>query len=555
MNDWKKKAIVYEAYVQSFNDSDGDGIGDLPGLIEKLDYIKNLGANVIWLTPIFKSPLVDNGYDIADYEAINPIYGSMNDFKKLLQQAHERDLKIVMDLVVNHTSDQHKWFKESKKNRNNKYSDYYIWRDPKEDGSAPTNLGSAFGGSVWTYVPERNQYYLHLFAKQQPDLNWDNHQVRNDIYQMMKFWLDMGVDGFRMDSISFISKPSKFEDAPLEDNKEYGAYYYGSANGPHIHEYLREMNQKVLSKYDVISIGETPHTTAREARLFVEPDRHELDMVFQFEHMHVDYGEFGRYSDVTFKMSDLRNSMTSWQNDLSWNSNYLGNHDQPRIVSRFGNDSKYRKESAKMLAMVSLLQKGTPFIFQGEEIGMTNLHIKNIDELKDLEAHNIYSFLKSKGISDKDALKMVNRKTRDNARTPMQWNKEQNAGFSSGNPWIEVNPNYLEINVKKDLQDSNSIYRFYQKLLKLRNNNQVLLDGNYDLITPEDSAIFAYTRSSDKDKVAVICSFVPYKVKYELPEDFVNKNKVILSNYDDREDMASNTIYLRPYEGVVIKRE
>lgn len=555
MNDWKKKAIVYEAYVQSFNDSDGDGIGDLPGLIEKLDYIKNLGANVIWLTPIFKSPLVDNGYDIADYEAIDPIYGSMNDFKKLLQQAHERNLKIVMDLVVNHTSDQHKWFKESKKNRNNKYSDYYIWRDPKEDGSAPTNLGSAFGGSAWTYVPERNQYYLHLFAKQQPDLNWNNPQVRNDIYHMMKFWLDMGVDGFRMDSISFISKPSKFEDAPLEDNKEYGAYYYGSANGPHIHEYLHEMNQKVISKYDVISIGETPHTTAREARLFVEPDRHELDMVFQFEHMHVDYGEFGRYSDVTFKMSDLRNSMTSWQNDLSWNSNYLGNHDQPRIVSRFGNDSKYRKESAKMLAMVSLLQKGTPFIFQGEEIGMTNLHIKNIDELKDLEAHNIYSFLKSKGISDKDALKMVNRKTRDNARTPMQWNMEQNAGFSSGNPWIEVNPNYLEINVKKDLQDSNSIYRFYQKLLKLRNNNQVLLDGNYDLITPEDSAIFAYTRSSDKDKVAVICSFVPYKVKYELPEDFVNKNKVILSNYDDREDMASNTIYLRPYEGVVIKRE
>lgn len=555
MNDWKKKAIVYEAYVQSFNDSDGDGIGDLPGLIERLDYIKNLGANVIWLTPIFKSPLVDNGYDIADYEAINPIYGSMNDFKKLLQQAHERNLKIVMDLVVNHTSDQHKWFKESKKNRNNKYSDYYIWRDPKEDGSAPTNLGSAFGGSAWTYVPERNQYYLHLFAKQQPDLNWNNPQVRNDIYHMMKFWLDMGVDGFRMDSISFISKPSKFEDAPLEDNKEYGAYYYGSANGPHIHEYLHEMNQKVISKYDVISIGETPHTTAREARLFVEPDRHELDMVFQFEHMHVDYGEFGRYSDVTFKMSDLRNSMTSWQNDLSWNSNYLGNHDQPRIVSRFGNDSKYRKESAKMLAMVSLLQKGTPFIFQGEEIGMTNLHIKNIDELKDLEAHNIYSFLKSKGISDKDALKMVNRKTRDNARTPMQWNMEQNAGFSSGNPWIEVNPNYLEINVKKDLQDSNSIYRFYQKLLKLRNNNQVLLDGNYDLITPEDSAIFAYTRSSDKDKVAVICSFVPYKVKYELPEDFVNKNKVILSNYDDREDMASNTIYLRPYEGVVIKRE
>lgn len=555
MNDWKKKAIVYEAYVQSFKDSNGDGVGDLPGLIGKLDYIKNLGANVIWLTPIFKSPLVDNGYDIADYEAINPIYGSMDNFKKLLQKAHEKGLKIVMDLVVNHTSDQHKWFKESKKNKRNRYSNYYIWRDPKADGSAPTNLGSAFGGSAWTYVPERGQYYLHLFAKQQPDLNWDNPQVRNDIYQMMKFWLDMGVDGFRMDSISFISKPSKFEDAPLEDNKEYGAYYYGSANGPHIHEYLHEMNQKVLSKYDVISIGETPHTTAKEARLFVEPDRHELDMVFQFEHMHVDYGEFGRYSDVTFKMSDLRNSMTSWQNNLSWNSNYLGNHDQPRIVSRFGNDSKYRKESAKMLAMASLLQKGTPFIFQGEEIGMTNLHIKNIDELKDLEAHNIYSFLKSKGISDEEALTMVNRKTRDNARTPMQWNEDKNAGFSNGKPWIEVNPNYRKINAKKDLQDSDSIYRFYQKLLKLRNDNQVLLEGKYDLITPEDSSIFAYTRSYGTDKIAVICSFVPYKVKYEIPEDFVNKNKLILSNYSDNKGTVSNTVYLRPYEGVVIKRE
>lgn len=555
MNDWKKKAIVYEAYVQSFKDSNGDGIGDIRGLIEKLDYIKNLGANTIWLTPIFKSPLVDNGYDIADYKAINPIYGSMNDFKELLSKAHEKDLRIVMDLVVNHTSDQHEWFKESKKNKNNKYSDYYIWRDPKEDGSAPTNLGSAFGGSAWAYVPERNQYYLHLFAKQQPDLNWDSPDVRNDVYKIMKFWLDMGVDGFRMDSISFISKPRKFEDAPLEDSKEYGAYYYGSANGPHIHDYLQEMNREVLSKYDVISIGETPHTSAKEARLFVEPERHELDMVFQFEHMHVDYGEYGRYSDVTFKMSDLRNSMSSWQNNLSWNSNYLGNHDQPRIVSRFGNDSQYRKESAKMLAMASLLQKGTPFIFQGEEIGMTNLHIKQIDELKDLEAHNIYNFLKSKGISNRDALNMVNRKTRDNARTPIQWDESEQAGFSSGKPWIEVNPNYKEINVKKDLNDPDSIYHFYQKLLKLRNDNQVLLDGKYDLLTSDDSAIFAYTRSIEKEKLAVICSFVPYKVKYNLPTDFVNKNQVLLSNYSHSNSKVSNVIYLRPYEGVVIKRE
>ncbi|MGS0678557.1 glycoside hydrolase family 13 protein [Lactobacillus johnsonii] len=555
MNDWKKKAIVYEAYVQSFKDSNGDGIGDIRGLIEKLDYIKNLGANTIWLTPIFKSPLVDNGYDIADYKAINPIYGSMNDFKELLGKAHEKQLRIVLDLVVNHTSDQHEWFKESKKNKDNKYSDYYIWRDPKEDGSAPTNLGSAFGGSAWTYVSERNQYYLHLFAKQQPDLNWDNPEVRNDVYKIMKFWLDMGVDGFRMDSISFISKPRKFEDGPLEDSKEYGAYYYGSANGPHIHEYLQEMNREVLSKYDVISIGETPHTSAKEARLFVEPERHELDMVFQFEHMHVDYGKYGRYSDVTFKMSDLRNSMSSWQNSLSWNSNYLGNHDQPRIVSRFGNDNKYRKESAKMLAIVSLLQKGTPFIFQGEEIGMTNLHIKKIDELKDLEAHNIYNFLRSKGISEDDALNMVNRKTRDNARTPMQWDESEQGGFSSGKPWIEVNPNYKEINVKKDLNDPDSIYHFYQKLLKLRNNNQVLLDEKYELVSSDDSAVFAYTRSTGKEKLAVICSFVPYKVKYNLPTDFVNRNELLLSSYGDNKAKASNVMYLRPYEGVVIRRE
>lgn len=386
-------------------------------------------------------------------------------------------------------------------------------------------------------------------------MNWDNPEVRNDIYKIMKFWLDMGVDGFRMDSISFISKPSKFEDAPLEDNKEYGAYYYGSANGPHIHQYLQEMNREVLSKYDVIAIGETPHTSAKEARLFVEPERHELDMVFQFEHMHVDYGKYGRYSDVTFKMSDLRNSMSSWQNSLSWNSNYLGNHDQPRIVSRFGNDNKYRKESAKMLAIVSLLQKGTPFIFQGEEIGMTNLHIKKIDELKDLEAHNIYNFLRSKGISEDDALNMVNRKTRDNARTPMQWDESEQGGFSSETPWMEVNPNYKEINVKKDLKDPDSIYHFYQKILKLRNNNQVLLDGKYELVSSDDSAVFAYTRSTGKEKLAVICSFVPYKVKYNLPTDFVNRSELLLSSYGDNKAKASNVMYLRPYEGVVIRRE
>lgn len=552
MNDWKKKAVVYETYVQSFKDSNNDGIGDLQGLTEKLDYIKDLGANVIWLTPIFKSPLVDNGYDIADYEAINPIYGTMNDFDEMLKKAHQKGLKIVMDLVVNHTSDQHKWFQESKKSKDNEYSDYYIWRDPKADGSAPTNLGSAFGGSAWTYVPERKQYYLHLFAQQQPDLNWDNPKVRQDVYKMMRFWLDKGVDGFRMDSISFISKPKVFEDAPLEDHKEYGSYYYGSANGPHIHEYLQEMNREVLSKYDVISIGETPHTTAKEAELFVNPDRHELDMVFQFEHMHVDYGEYGRYSDVTFKMSDLRKSMTKWQNSLSWNSNYLGNHDQPRIVSRFGNDSKYRKESAKMLAMITVLQKGTPFIFQGEEIGMTNLHVKNINELKDLEAHNNYKFFLDQGILPEKSLEMVNRKTRDNARTPMQWNSSLNAGFSEHKPWIEVNNNYKNINVESDLRDDESIYKFYQKLLDLKKNNQVLVDGDYKLIDVDDSDIFAFERRIDDHIVLVIGSFSSNKIKMDIPEEYRGRATLLLSNYDRQLDSLPETLFLKPYEGIVV---
>ncbi|RVU69919.1 MULTISPECIES: alpha-glucosidase [Lactobacillus] len=554
MSNWKKKAVVYEVYVQSFNDSNGDGIGDLPGLTEKLDYLKNLGVNTLWLTPIFKSPLVDNGYDIADYEAINPIYGSMEDFDYMLEKAHEKGLKIVMDLVVNHTSDQHKWFQESKKSKDNPYSDYYIWRDPKADGSAPTNLGSAFGGSAWTYVPKRNQYYLHLFAKEQPDLNWNNPKMRQAVYKMMRFWLNKGVDGFRMDSISFISKPKEFVDAPLMDHKKFGAYYVGNTNGPHIHEYLQEMNREVLSKYDCISIGETPHTSAKEADLFVNPDRHELDMVFQFEHMHVDYGEYGRYSDVKFKMSDLRRSMTSWQDGVSWNSLYLGNHDQPRIVSRFGDDGKYRQESAKMLATMIILQKGTPFIFEGEEIGMTDLHIKSIDELKDLEAHNNYKFFLSENLNSETALKMINRKTRDNARTPMQWNNSQNAGFTSGKAWIEVNPNYKDINVEEDLNSNGSIYKYYQRLLDLKKNDKILVDGNYDVIDSDDSDIYAYTRTSSDGQILIICSFAPNKVRFDMPKEYIHNSKVLLSNYNENLNDIPETIYLKPYEGIVIKR-
>ncbi len=552
LKDWKKKTIVYEVYIQSFKDSNNDGIGDINGLESKLDYIKELGANSIWITPIFKSPLVDNGYDIEDYESINSIYGTMSDFEKLLISAHKKNLKIILDLVVNHTSDKHKWFLESKKSKNNQYSDYYIWRDPKPDGTEPSNLGSAFGGSAWTYVAERKQYYLHLFSEQQPDLNWNNVKVRQSIYHMMKFWLDKGVDGFRMDSISLISKPEKFDNVPLENHQRYGAYYYNISNGPHIHEYLQEMNSEVLSKYNIITIGETPHTTPEEAKKYVDPYRNELDMVFQFEHMHVDYGKFGRYSDVMYKLNDLRCAMNKWQEKLSWNTNYLGNHDQPRIVSRFGNDDKYRIKSAKVLAMMYILQKGTPFIFEGEEIGMTNLHITNINELKDIEAHYNYNFFIDKQISPEKALEMVNRKTRDNARTPMQWNFDRNSGFSDAKPWFDVNSNYKSINVKKDLQSSDSIYRFYQKLLQLRKEDSIMIDGEFRPLYTNDSEIYAFIRELSGNKKLIVCSLYAYNTKFEVPKNVGNISKIILSNYEKDININDRTIYLKPYEGVVV---
>ncbi|MES5122356.1 alpha-glucosidase [Lactobacillus iners] len=552
LKDWKKKTIVYEVYIQSFKDSNNDGIGDINGLESKLDYIKELGANSIWITPIFKSPLVDNGYDIEDYESINPIYGTMSDFEKLLISAHKKNLKIILDLVVNHTSDKHKWFLESKKSKNNQYSDYYIWRDPKPDGTEPSNLGSAFGGSAWTYVAERKQYYLHLFSEQQPDLNWNNVKVRQSIYHMMKFWLDKGVDGFRMDSISLISKPEKFDNVPLENHQRYGAYYYNISNGPHIHEYLQEMNSEVLSKYNIITIGETPHTTPEEAKKYVDPYRNELDMVFQFEHMHVDYGKFGRYSDVMYKLNDLRCAMNKWQEKLSWNTNYLGNHDQPRIVSRFGNDDKYRIKSAKVLAMMYILQKGTPFIFEGEEIGMTNLHITNINELKDIEAHYNYNFFIDKHISPEKALEMVNRKTRDNARTPMQWNFDRNSGFSDVKPWFDVNSNYKSINVKKDLQSRDSIYRFYQKLLQLRKEDSIMIDGEFRPLYTNDSEIYAFIRELSGNKKLIVCSLYAYNTKFEVPKNVGNISKIILSNYEKDININDRTIYLKPYEGVVV---
>lgn len=548
MNREKKTGVVYEVYVQSFNDSNNDGIGDLQGLIEKLDYLKDLGVNILWLTPIFESPMVDNGYDIADYKKIADVYGTMADMDELLEKAHEKGIKIVLDLVVNHTSDKHAWFEASKQSRDNEFSDYYIWKDPKADGSEPSNHGSVFGGSAWEYCPERNQYYLHLFAKEQPDLNWKSKALREAVYETMEFWAKKGVDGFRMDSISLISKPDEFEDAPLLDNKKYGAYYQGITNGEHLHEYLHEMYERVLKPYNLFTIGETPHTDVEQGQLYVDPKREELDMIFQFEHMHVDYGEYGRYSDIAFKLSDLRRDLDHWQKGLSWNSNYLGNHDQPRIVSRFGDEGKYRVKSAQMLAMLTIMQRGTPFVYQGEEIGMTNVDFKSMSEMRDLEAFNTYELLKSLGVEDDQAFAMVKWKTRDNARTPMQWNNQKNAGFSQSEPWIALNANYDKINVEKDLASEDSVYRFYQKLIELRKTNDVLIDGDYQIVETNDSDVISFMREKDNKKILIVLSFANKRIKYNLPIQFEN-GELLIGNYSLDSNELNHTLYLQPYEG------
>jgi len=552
MSSWWKKAVVYQIYPQSFKDTNNDGIGDLRGVIEKLDYIKSIGVNTLWLTPFFESPLVDNGYDVADYRKIAADFGTMADMDALIKAAHQRGLKLIFDLVVNHSSDQHEWFQQSKLSRDNPYSDYYIWRDPKDDGSAPSNLGSVFGGSAWTYVPTRKQYYLHLFAEEQPDLNWAASKLREAIYDVMTFWLEKGIDGFRMDSISFLSKEGQFEDVPVEDNKSFGSYYYGTANGPHLHEYLKEMHHRIMSQYpDIMLVGETPHTSMEQAKLYVEPKRQELSMVFQFEHMHVDYGEYGRYSDISPKMSDLRQSMADWQQALSWNALYLGNHDQPRLVSRFGDEGQYRVESAKMLAMLQLLQKGTPFIFQGDEIGMTNAHFTELNQYHDLEAHNTAKFLKAKGVSEPQILDFLQRKSRDNARTPMQWNEQPNAGFSTGTPWMTVNTNYAQINVKLAEDDESSILAFYRQLIALKLQSRLTIDGEFTLLSANDSSIFAYQRQLDGQKLIVIGSFADKKVSYKLPTKMAGDlGELVLANYQDAPTKLSNTLFLRPYEGV-----
>lgn len=552
---WWKESVVYQIYPRSFCDSNGDGIGDLNGITGKLDYLKELGIDVIWLSPVYKSPNDDNGYDISDYQAIMDEFGTMEDFDRMLATAHEKGIKIMMDLVVNHTSDEHKWFIESRKSTDNPYRDYYIWRPAKEDGSLPNNWGSCFSGPAWEYDKTTDMYFLHLFSKKQPDLNWDNPAVRQDVFDMMNWWLKKGIDGFRMDVISLISKEPGLPD------KEPGINGYAtfnvSANGPHVHEYLQEMRQKALNNADTITVGECSGVTLEEAKKYARSDEKELNMVFQFEHMDVDSDEkAGKWTTRKMDLRNLKKILTRWQKglqDIAWNSLYWENHDQPRSVSRFGNDSdEYREISAKMLATCIHMMQGTPYVYQGEELGMTNCPFNTLDNFRDLESINAFHELTEQGkMTEENMMAAIGYKGRDNARTPMQWDDSAYAGFSTANPWIMVNPNYTKINAKDQINREDSVFKYYQKLIKLRHESELIVYGTYDLILDDDKDIYAYIRTLGDEKLIVYCNFSENTREVELPEEFTN-GKVLISNYIDAK--VNHKITLRPYEAIVIQK-
>ena len=552
---WWKESVVYQIYPRSFCDSNGDGIGDLNGITSKLDYLKELGVDVIWLSPVYKSPNDDNGYDISDYQAIMDEFGTMEDFDRMLATAHEKGIKIMMDLVVNHTSDEHKWFIESRKSTDNPYRDYYIWRPAKEDGSLPNNWGSCFSGPAWEYDKTTDMYFLHLFSKKQPDLNWDNPAVRQDVFDMMNWWLKKGVDGFRMDVISLISKEPGLPD------KEPGINGYAtfnvSANGPHVHEYLQEMRQKALNNADTITVGECSGVTLEEAKKYARSDEKELNMVFQFEHMDVDSDEkAGKWTTRKMDLRNLKKILTRWQKglqDIAWNSLYWENHDQPRSVSRFGNDSdEYREISAKMLATCIHMMQGTPYVYQGEELGMTNCPFNTLDNFRDLESINAFHELTEQGkMTEEDMMAAIGYKGRDNARTPMQWDDSAYAGFSTATPWIMVNPNYTKINAKDQINREDSVFKYYQKLIKLRHESELIVYGTYDLILDDDKDIYSYIRTLGDEKLIVYCNFSENTREVELPEEFTN-GKVLISNYIDAK--VNHKITLRPYEAIVIQK-
>ena len=530
---WWQKAVVYQIYPRSFYDSNGDGIGDINGIREKLPYLAKLGIGVIWLSPVYCSPNDDNGYDISDYYDISPDFGTLDDMKALIKEADNFSIKIIMDLVVNHTSDEHAWFIEAKSSKGSKYRDYYIWRSGDEN-TPPNDLKSCFGGSAWEYDAKTGEYYLHFFSKKQPDLNWENPQMRRDIWKMMNFWIDLGIGGFRMDVIDLIGKNP---DLKIKEN------------GPKLHDYIQEMYRNTLAGKNLLTVGECWGATPEIAKLFSAQKRHELSMVFQFEHIMLDQNGGDKWNLKPLNLLDLKRVFTKWQTQLAnegWNSLFWNNHDLPRIVSRWGDDGKYRIQSAKMLAILLHGMKGTPYIYQGEEIGMTNIEFNTIDDFADIEAVNMYKERIAAGCDRESVLRSLRAKARDNARTPMQWNNSENAGFTQGKPWYRVNPNYPQINVENALVDENSVFYCYRKLIHLRRENPIMVYGDYALLLPDDENIYAYTRTYQDKTWLVICNFYKNSVEFSLN----GTGKVLISNYENScTDLKNGR--LRPYEAVI----
>ncbi len=545
---WWKEAVVYQIYPRSFADSNGDGIGDLNGITAHLDYLETLGIDVIWLSPVYKSPNDDNGYDISDYRDIMDDFGTMKDFDRLLAEAHRHHIRIVMDLVVNHTSDEHAWFIESRSSRDNPHRDYYIWKEPK-DGKEPNNWGAWFGGSAWELDEHTGMYYLHCFSRKQPDLNWENPKVRDEVFDMMNWWCEKGIDGFRMDVISMISKDPSFPDGPVEDGL-YGSLTPYVCNGPHVHEYLQEMNRRVLSHYDLLTVGEAAGVTIEEAQKYANNDGTELGMVFQFEHVDLIRGPIGKWSDQKPKLRDFRRVMNKWQYELegkAWNSLFLDNHDQPRVVSRFANDSEqYRVVSAKMIATCLHMLKGTPYVYQGEELGMTNAYFDRLEDYRDIESINAFHQYVDNGlVKAEDMMRYLKEISRDNARTPMQWDDSRNAGFTTGTPWINVNPNYPKINAQAAVADPDSVFHYYQELIRLRHTLPVIVYGKFEGLLEDSETIYAYRRLLDGQVLTVACNFTDQEQACDLCEDPAARE--LISNYK-----THKTGTLQPYEARVI---
>lgn len=545
---WWKEAVIYQIYPRSFADSNGDGIGDLNGITAHLDYLETLGIDVIWLSPVYKSPNDDNGYDISDYRDIMEDFGTMEDFDRLLAEAHRHHIRIVMDLVVNHTSDEHAWFIESRSSRDNPHRDYYIWKEPK-DGKEPNNWGAWFGGSAWELDEHTGMYYLHCFSRKQPDLNWENPKVRDEVFDMMNWWCEKGIDGFRMDVISMISKDPSFPDGPVEDGL-YGSLAPYVCNGPHVHEYLQEMNRRVLSHYDLLTVGEAAGVTIEEAQKYANNDGTELGMVFQFEHVDLIRGPIGKWSDQKPKLRDFRRVMNKWQYELegkAWNSLFLDNHDQPRVVSRFANDSEqYRVVSAKMIATCLHMLKGTPYVYQGEELGMTNAYFDRLKDYRDIESINAFhQYVDSGLVKAEDMMRYLKEISRDNARTPMQWDASPNAGFTTGTPWIRVNPNYKEINAAACTADPDSVFHYYQELIRLRHTLPIIVYGTFRGLLEDSETIYAYQRLLDGQVLTVACNFTDQEQACDLCEDPAARE--LISNYK-----THKTGTLQPYEARVI---